>query len=340
MVADKKNSFSFTERKRLRAYYGKYNTILNIPSLLKIQLNSYKKFLQYKLKSDERKNIGLVAAFNSIFPIESYTGISEIHFIDYNLGNTPFDVYECRVRGATYSIPLKIKISFLQFHKSSIEKHRYSKEKSKDISNKKSNTKQNNIKKKEKIIKQRKEQEIYIGDIPFMTSNGTFIINGTERVVVSQLHRSPGVFFEHDKGKTHASGKLLYSARIIPYRGSWLDFEFDSKECIYARIDRKKKLPVTILLKAMDFTTEKILATFFDVYEATIHDSYIITDFRPKHIIGETFYFDIKSNKNHILTRSGQKISEYHIKKIQQLKIKQIKMPISCVMKKTRKRYY
>jgi len=196
MVADKKKCFSFTEKKRLRAYYGKHDTILNIPSLLKVQLNSYKKFLQYKIKKEERKNIGLVSAFNSIFPIESYTGISEIHFIDYSLGKTSFDVYESRIRGATYSVPLKIKVSFLQFHKSSIEKNKYNKEGNQENLGKKTNKNITDVKKKkEKVIRQKKEQEIYIGDIPFMTSNGTFVINGTERVVVSQLHRSPGVFF-------------------------------------------------------------------------------------------------------------------------------------------------
>jgi DNA-directed RNA polymerase subunit beta len=199
MLTDKNNSFSFTEKKRLRAYYGKHDIVLNIPPLLKIQLNSYKKFLQYKLRKEERKNIGLMSAFNSIFPIESYTGISEIHFIDYSLGNASFDVYECRVRGATYSIPLKIKVNFLQFHKSSVDKHKFNKEKNQenkgDINKENDSVDNDVIKKKEKIVKQTKEQEIYIGDIPFMTSNGTFIINGTERVVVSQLHRSPGVYF-------------------------------------------------------------------------------------------------------------------------------------------------
>merc|ERR1712224_72021 len=159
--------------------------------------------------------------------------------------------------------------------------------------------KKNSIK-KEKIIKQIKEQEIYIGDIPFMTSNGTFVINGTERVVVSQLHRSPGVFFEHDKGKTHSSGKLLYSARIIPYRGSWLDFEYDSKECIYMRIDRRKKLPVTILLRAMNFSTEQILSSFFDIYTLELNQDHITLNFNPDHLRNDIIYFDIKSYDNKV----------------------------------------
>merc|ERR1712110_489569 len=188
--------------------------------------------------------------------------------------------------------------------------------------------------KKEKVIKQKKEQEIYIGEIPFMTRNGTFIINGTERVVVSQLHRSPGIFFEHDRGKTHSSGKLLYSARIIPYRGSWLDFEYDSKECIYMRIDRRKKLPVTILLRAMNFSTEKILASFFDIYNIKLYENFIIINFNEKHFLGDIIYFDIKSINNEIIIKSGEKIKDFHIKKINKLRIKQIKLPINYILGK------
>jgi len=227
--------YSFTEKKRIRKSFAKRASVLSIPFLLATQLESYTSFLQANKLANSRKNIGLQAAFNSIFPIESHSKNARLDFISYNLGHPPFDVKECQQRGLTYASPLRAKVRLTILDKESSKP----------------------------TVKEVKEQEVYMGEIPLMTETGSFVINGTERVIVSQLHRSPGVFFEHDRGKTHSSGKLLFSARIIPYRGSWLDFEFDSKDYVYFRIDRRRKMPVTTLLKAMGCTPEQILADFF-----------------------------------------------------------------------------
>ena len=184
-----------------------------------------------------RKDEGLQNAFTSVFPIVSYSGFAILEYVSYHLGVPTFDVKECQIRGLTYAAPLRVKVRLVIYDKDAPAGS--------------------------KVVKDVREQEVYMGELPLMTKNGTFVINGTERVVVSQLHRSPGVFFEHDKGKTHASGKLLYAARIIPYRGSWLDVEFDPKDCIFVRIDRRRKLPSTVLLRALGYTTEEILAMFF-----------------------------------------------------------------------------
>jgi DNA-directed RNA polymerase subunit beta len=230
-------AYSFTEKKRIRKDFGKRSSILPVPYLLATQIDSYREFLQVDRKPAERHDVGLHAAFKSVFPIVSYSGNALLEYVSYRLGEPVFDVRECQLRGATYAAPLRVLVRLVIYDKDAPAGTR--------------------------AIKDVKEQEIYMGELPLMTDNGTFIINGTERVIVSQLHRSPGVFFDHDKGKTHSSGKLLFSARVIPYRGSWLDFEFDPKDCVFVRIDRRRKLPATVLLRALGYDTEQILARFF-----------------------------------------------------------------------------
>lgn len=228
--------YSFTEKKRIRKSFAKRDNVHQVPFLLATQLESYESFLQADVPPLKRKNEGLQSAFTSIFPIVSHNGFARLEFISYTLGDPPFDVKECQQRGLTLAAPLRAKVRLVILDKESPTKP---------------------------VVKEMKEQEVYMGELPLMTTTGSFVINGTERVIVSQLHRSPGVFFEHDKGKTHSSGKLLFSARIIPYRGSWLDFEFDPKDILFFRIDRRRKMPVTILLKAIGMSSEEILENFF-----------------------------------------------------------------------------
>ena len=223
-------NYSFTEKKRIRKSFAKRTNVLEVPYLLAMQLESYAKFLQLDKPYDGRNEDGLQAAFNSIFPIVSHNGYARLEFVHYVLGDPLFDIQECQLRGITYAAPLRARIRLVILDKESSKP----------------------------TIKEVRENEVYMGEIPLMTPSGSFVINGTERVIVSQLHRSPGVFFEHDRGKTHSSGKLLFSARIIPYRGSWLDFEFDPKDLLYFRIDRRRKMPVTILLKSLGYNDEQI----------------------------------------------------------------------------------
>ena len=223
---------------RLRRNFGKIEKIIDIPNLIEIQRDSYDRFLQKDVPAEERKDIGLQGAFRSVFPISDFSGSSSLEFVKYTFENTKYAEEECLSKGLTYEAPLKLTVRLLVF-----------------------DTDQTNG---TKSIRDIKEQEIYFGTIPMMTDRGTFIVNGTERVIVSQLHRSPGVFFDHDKGKTHSSGKLLYSARIIPLRGSWLDFEFDPKDLLYVRIDRRRKFPVTTFLKALGYSSKEVLSTFYD----------------------------------------------------------------------------
>ena len=219
-------TYSFTEKKRIRNDFGKRSSILEVPFLLATQLDSYRDFLQVDVPADERRRMGLQAAFESVFPIESYSGDAQLQFLEYRLEDPVFDVKECQVRGLTYAAALRVRLRLALFDREGTGK--------------------------ERTVRDLREQEVYMGEIPLMTDSGTLVINGTERVIVSQLHRSPGVFFEHDKGKTHSSGKLLFSARVIPYRGSWLDFEFDPKDHVFVRIDRRRKLPATVLLRALE----------------------------------------------------------------------------------------
>src|SRR3970282_2175984 len=237
-------AYSFTEKKRIRKNFGKLPAVLKVPYLLSIQLDSYQKFLQANTAAEQRVDMGLHAAFRSVFPIVSYSGNAALEYVTYRLGDPVFDVKECQLRGLTYAAPLRVLVRLVIFDREAPGP----KKKVKDI----------------------REQEVYLGEMPLMTDHGTFVINGTERVIVSQLHRSPGVFFDHDKGKTHSSGKLLFSARVIPYRGSWLDFEVDPKACVFVRIERGRKLPVSIILRALDYTNEQILDLFFDKNEFTL----------------------------------------------------------------------
>ena len=260
-------AYSFTEKKRIRKDFGKLPGILNVPYLLSIQIDSYQKFLQQEVAPTERTDMGLHAAFRSVFPIVSYSGNAALEYVSYRLGDPVFDVKECQLRGLTYAAPLRVLVRLMIYDKEAPGP----KKKVKDI----------------------REQEVYLGEMPLMTDHGTFVINGTERVIVSQLHRSPGVFFDHDKGKTHSSGKLLFSARVIPYRGSWLDFEFDPKDCVFVRIDRRRKLPVSIILRALEFTNEQILDLFFEKNEFKLGDP-IQLKLVPERLRGETASFDIK----------------------------------------------
>src|SRR6187200_828611 len=222
---------------RVRQSFGKISRIIDIPNLIDIQMKSYEKFLQAYVPPIERQDYGLQGVFRSVFPIRDFNGTSELVFVGYTLEKPKYDVDECRQRGMTFAAPIKVTIQLIIYD--------------------------NSGEGSERLVRDIKEQEVYFGEIPLMTENGTFIINGTERVVVSQLHRSPGVFFDHDRGKTHSSGKLLYQARIIPYRGSWLDFEFDPKDLIHVRIDRRRKMPATVLLKALGYSTEELLAFYY-----------------------------------------------------------------------------
>src|SRR5476651_2805490 len=254
--------YSYTEKKRIRKDFGKRPQVLDIPYLLSIQLDSFQKFIE----QDPEGQHGLEAAFRSVFPIKSYSGNSELQYVSYRLGEPVFDVKECQIRGVTFSAPLRVKLRLVIYEREAPEG----------------------------TVKDIKEQEVYMGEIPLMTENGTFVINGTERVIVSQLHRSPGVFFDHDRGKTHSSGKLLYSARIIPYRGSWLDFEFDPKDCVFVRIDRRRKLPVSILLRALGYETESILSEFFEKNTFYLSKDETALQLVAQRLRGETATFELR----------------------------------------------
>lgn len=293
---------SYTEKKRPRAYFGERLDTLAVPPLLDIQLNSYKKnFLQEETPVEDRKDIGLEAAFKSVFPISSFSGNAQLEYGGYRLGVPSFDVKECQQRGLTYAAPLRVLARLVLFDREAT-----------------GDTKK---------VKDIREQEVYMGEIPLMTSNGTFVINGTERVIVSQLHRSPGVFFDHDRGKTHSSGKLLYAARIIPYRGSWLDFEFDPKDCIFVRIDRRRKIPVTILLRALGYTAEEILSIFFEVNSFDLEKGEYVLNLIPARLRGETAMFDIKDNKGNVIVEEGRRITARHVRVMEEGNVTQLRIP-------------
>src|SRR5262244_4002098 len=228
---------TFTGRKRVRKFFGHIKEVAEMPNLIEVQKASYDQFLMVDEPTGGRLDEGLQAVFKSVFPIKDFSNTSELHFVSYEFDPPKYDVDECRQRGMTFAAPLKVKLRLIVF----------------DVDEETG----------ARSVKDIKEQDVYMGDIPLMTNNGTFIVNGTERVIVSQMHRSPGVFFDHDKGKTHSSGKLLFAARIIPYRGSWLDIEFDAKDIVFARIDRRRKIPVTSLLFALGMDAEEILNTFY-----------------------------------------------------------------------------
>ena len=279
-------TYTFTEKKRIRKNFGKLPEAMEIPYLLEIQVESYKRFLQQGVRPSRLKDVGLHAAFRSVFPIVSYSGNAALSYMDYKLGEPPFDVRECVVRGLTYAAPLRVRVQLLLYDR--------------ETSNRQ--------------VKEIKEQEVYMGEIPLMTDNGTFIVNGTERVLVSQLHRSPGVFFDHDKGKTHSSGKILYNARVIPYRGSWLDFEFDPKDAVFARIDRRRKLPATVVLRALDFTSEEILDMFFAKNVFHVKKGGFSMDLVPERLRGEVATFDIRDASGDVLVETGRRVTARHVR--------------------------
>src|SRR6201995_287174 len=300
-------AYSFTEKKRIRKNFGKQPGILDVPYLLAIQLDSYRTFLQAEVPEDRRTDVGLHAAFKTVFPISSYSGNASLEYVSYRLGEPVFDVKECQLRGLTYAAPLRVKVRLIVLDKEAAGA--------------------------KKPVKDVREQEVYLGELPLMTDNGTFIVNGTERVIVSQLHRSPGVFFDHDRGKTHSSGKLLFSARIIPYRGSWLDFEFDPKDAVFARIDRRRKLPVTIILRALGLTEEEILDTFFEKNVFHLGKKEIEFEVIPQRLRGETASFEIRVGKK-VIVEEGRRITARHVRDLEEAGVKQLPVPIEYLQGK------
>src|SRR5438552_7987666 len=289
-------TYSLTERKRIRKSFAKRAIVQKVPFLIATQLESYTGFLQAHVAPESRRNEGLQAAFTSIFPIVSHSGNARLEFVSYSLGEPPFDVKECQQRGLTYASPLRAKVRLVIMDKEAPKP----------------------------TTKEVKEQEVYMGEIPLMTTTGSFIINGTERVIVSQLHRSPGVFFEHDRGKTHSSGKLLFSARIIPYRGSWLDFEFDPKDYLYFRVDRRRKMPVTILLKALGYTPEQILAQFFDFDTFHVTRKGIEFEVVPERLRGDIAKFDIVTKAGKVVVQKDKRITVKHIREMEAAGMKKL----------------
>ena len=299
--------YSYTEKKRIRKDFGKRPQVLDAPYLLSIQLDSFQKFIE----QDPEGHYGLEAAFRSVFPIQSYNGNSELQYVSYRLGEPVFDVKECQIRGVTYSAPLRVKLRLVMYDRDAPAG----------------------------TVKDIKEQEVYMGEIPLMTDNGTFVINGTERVIVSQLHRSPGVFFDSDKGKTHSSGKVLYNARVIPYRGSWLDFEFDPKDNVFVRIDRRRKLPASIILRALNYTTEQILDMFFEKINFEVQGKSLVMELVPERLRGETASFDIEANGT-VYVEQGRRITARHIRQLAKDGIDSIEVPVEYIVGKIAARDY
>jgi DNA-directed RNA polymerase subunit beta len=300
-------AYSFTEKKRIRKSFGKRPTIMEVPFLLATQIDSYRDFLQIDHAPAARREVGLHAAFRTVFPIESYSGNAVLEYVKYRLGEPAFDVRECHLRGATYAAPLRVLLRLVIYDKDAPAGA--------------------------KVVKDVREQEVYMGDLPLMTETGTFIINGTERVIVSQLHRSPGVFFDHDKGKTHSSGKLLFSARVIPYRGSWLDFEFDPKDNVFVRIDRRRKLPASILLRALGYDVDDILGLFFETDTFHLGDATEL-DLVPERLRGETVNFEVKIG-DEVLVESGRRVTARHIRELQKAGVERLEVPDEFLLGRT-----
>ena len=292
-------TYSYTEKKRIRKDFSKLPSVMEVPYLLSIQLDSFRDYLQMETAPEDRRETGLHAAFKSVFPIVSYSGNAALEYVSYRIGEPVFDVKECQLRGVTYAAPLRVKVRLIIYDKESSNK----------------------------AIKDIKEQEVYMGEMPLMTENGTFVVNGTERVIVSQLHRSPGVFFDHDKGKTHSSGKLLYSARVIPYRGSWLDFEFDPKDAVFVRIDRRRKLPASILLRGLGYTSEQMLEMFFETSKFSLGAEVCKLELVPSRLRGDIATFDIKDNDGNVIVEEGRRITARHIKQLEKAGITELEVP-------------
>ena len=294
-------AYTFTEKKRIRKDFGKRPSVLTVPNLLATQVNSYSDFLQMGIAADERGAVGLHAAFESVFPIKSHTGMAELQYVSYRLGTPAFDVKECQLRGVTYAAPLRVKMRLVIYDKEAPAK--------------------------QKVVKDIKEQEVYMGEIPLMTEKGNFVINGTERVIVSQLRRSPGVFFDSDRGKTHSSGKILYNARVIPYRGSWLDFEFDPKDAVFVRIDRRRKLPATILMRALGYSNQEILEIFFDNDVFTRKKKGFQLALEPQRLRGQSVPFDIVSKDGEMIVEAERQITGRHIRQMEKAGMTSLDVP-------------
>jgi DNA-directed RNA polymerase subunit beta len=296
-----------TSNLRIRRSFGKIKKIIEIPNLIEIQKRSYDDFLQVGVATEDRADVGLQAVFKSVFPIKDFNETASLEFVSYELGTPKYDVEECHQRGMTYAAPLKVKIQLVIW----------------DVENGR------------RSIKNVKEQEVYFGEIPLMTGNGTFMVNGTERVIVSQLHRSPGVFFEHDKGRTHSTGKLLYSARIIPYRGSWIDFEFDPRDVLYVRIDRRRKFPATVLLRALGMTTEDLLNYYYKRDVINLDARQYTKDFIPDQLLGSRVSRDVKDPKSgEVIAREGRKFNKAIVRAMEQAKITEVPIALDEIVGK------
>ncbi|MTI64941.1 DNA-directed RNA polymerase subunit beta [Methylophaga sp.] len=301
-------AYTFTEKKRIRKDFGKRPIVLNVPNLLATQVNSYQDFLQMGVAADERGAKGLHAAFESVFPIKSHTGMAELQYVSYRLGTPSFDVKECQLRGVTYAAPLRVKMRLVIYDKDAPAK--------------------------QKVVKDIKEQEVYMGEIPLMTEKGNFVINGTERVIVSQLHRSPGVFFDSDRGKTHSSGKILYNARVIPYRGSWLDFEFDPKDSVFVRIDRRRKLPATILLRALGYSNQEMLEIFFSNDTFVRKGDSFEMALEPARLRGQAVPFDIVDPDGEVIVEAERQITGRHIRRMEKAGMNALTVPANFLVGK------
>jgi DNA-directed RNA polymerase subunit beta len=299
-------SYSYTEKKRIRKNFGTFAKVMDLPNLVETQTNSYSEFLQANVAPDSRNNQGLEEVFKSLFPIKSVSGNAALEYVSYELGKPAYDVQECLIQGLSYSAPLRIKVKLVIYDR------------------------ETNFKE----VKDIKEGEVFMGEVPLMTPDASFVVNGTERVVVSQLHRSPGVFYDHDKGKTHSSGKVLYSARVIPYRGSWLDFEFDPKDILFSRIDRRRKIPATIMLRALDMSTQEILNEFYDEDIYTLEKDAVKLTLIPERLRGETLSVDIKV-RNKVYVPAGKRITARHIRELSTSKVSEIKLDDEYLVGKT-----
>ena len=290
-------SYSYTEKRRIRKNFGRLPKVMELPKLIETQLESYSQFLQQHVEVGERENQGLEEVFQTLFPITSVSGNAALEYVSYELGKPGYTVQECLIQGLSYSAPLRIVVRLVIYDRDTNFQE----------------------------VKDVKEGEVFMGEVPLMTENGSFVINGTERVVVNQLHRSPGVFFDHDKGKTHSSGKVLYSARIIPYRGSWLDFEFDPKDNLFCRIDRRRKIPATIILKAMDMGTEEILQHFYEVDTVQMQETGICIELIPSRLRGQTLPVDLKI-KSKVIVEANKRITARHVRELEQAKMSSLKV--------------
>ena len=301
-------AYSIANNQLLRKHFQEIKRIIDIPNLIDIQKNSYQRFLQADLPATARQNIGVEGVFRSVFPIRDFSETCSLEYVDYSLGTPKYDVEECHQRGMTFAAPMKVKVRLVSW----------------DVD------KESGV----QSIRDIKEQEVYFGEIPLMTENGTFIINGTERVIVSQLHRSPGVFFDHDKGKTHSSGKVLYSARVIPYRGSWLDFDFDHKDILFVRIDRRRKLPATVLLKALGYSAEELLNYFYNTDEIFVADGVYRKKVNTKLLLGQRATVEVLDADGEVLVKANRKFTKAAIRKIEEKKIEFIEVPEEEVLGK------